>query len=454
MSITNKNVRPIPKYILTKIRKHDLRLYPTQKGLRLNSYLTTLSKELVKVTVAIKNYKGKWYCKQVAVHGVVSDKCLVKDLEYNYVGMGYRVGWFAEGLSKHKKWFEYGKWCSAGYKYYNPHTILVNKDFLKQCHRYKYSAWELFDYSCIIKYLRIYVQYPQVEYLVKMGLTHLYSSVTILKRIARDKKFCKWLIANSDELKQNHYYMTTILQAYKQSKPLKRVQDINAFKKRLRHEDNLSPIKDLFSGELDKFYYYLEKQSISLFSYTDYLNACNYLGLDMSLPKNRFPHNFKRWHDVRIDEYNSAKAQADEIERAELYAKFGVVANKYMSLQKQFKCGYVIIIATSPKELLHEGSILGHCVGKMGYDQKMVRQESLIFFLRDCGNIDAPLITIEYSLKSKKILQAYGANHEKPNDNISSFINNVWLPYANRKLNKIHKESLATHLQDVADIPA
>jgi hypothetical protein len=91
----------------------------------------------------------------------------------------------------------------------------------------------------------------------------------------------------------------------------------------------------------------------------------------MTLPKNRYPHNFKRWHDIRIDEYATAKALADEQMRAELYEKFSVVARKYMALQNS-KDGYTVIIAQSPAELMREGEALNHCVGRMGYD---VRQD-------------------------------------------------------------------------------
>ena len=38
----------------------------------------------------------------------------------------------------------------------------------------------------------------------------------------------------------------------------------------------------------------------------------------MTLPKNRFPHDFKRWHDIRIDEYTTEKAMQDEKQRKEL----------------------------------------------------------------------------------------------------------------------------------------
>ena len=157
----------------------------------------------------------------------------------------------------------------------------------------------------------------------------------------------------------------------------------------------------------------------------------------MSLDKNRYPHDFKRWHDIRIDEYNTAKAMKDEQERKDLYDKFASVATKYLALQRNMKDNFVVIIAQKPSDLVHEGEVLHHCVGRMGYDQKFVREESLIFFVRLKDSPEQPLVTIEYSLSNHKVLQCYGDHDSKPNDEILNFVNKKWLPYANRKLKQI-----------------
>jgi len=360
-------------------------------------------------------------------------------MEYSYMG-GYRIGWHAEGLTSYKKWFEGGGWGYADCKYFNPYATLVNPEYVSRFNEYKYSGYTYFKGRCIIQYLRLYEKYPQTEYLVKLGLNYLYNSVTVLKRIAKDKSFCKWLIKNREDITENYYYVGTLIDAYKSGKPIKDIQKFNTRKKQFEKESNLRSVRELFSGELEQFFSYIDKQGITAYFYRDYLFACNYLNLDMSLPKNRYPHDFKHWHDIRIDEYHTAKSLADEKERAELYNKFAFVAQKYLTLQKQSKDGYTIVIATSPAELVREGETLGHCVGKMGYDQKFIREETLIFFVRNTADIDSPFVTVEYSLKSKKVLQSYGAGHSKPDDTVAHFINKVWLPFANRTIKKLSKE--------------
>ena len=109
----------------------------------------------------------------------------------------------------------------------------------------------------------------------------------------------------------------------------------------------------MFRGkELERFFAYIKKQNTDYRSYLDYLNACNYLGLDMAEEKNRLPHDFKRWHNIRIDEYHTAKTAADEKERKEFYQKFATVTKKYISLQKCPHSGFAVLIAKSPKELI------------------------------------------------------------------------------------------------------
>ena len=79
MDITK--IKPIPKYILAAINKKDKSCYPSPCGsTRFYAYLAIWNKELVKVTVSVKQKNRKWYCKQVAVHGIHSEKCFVKDI--------------------------------------------------------------------------------------------------------------------------------------------------------------------------------------------------------------------------------------------------------------------------------------------------------------------------------------------------------------------------------------
>ena len=433
-------IKPIPKNIIAEIKKRETKI---DGYTRYYAYLTTNDRELVKITVAVK-YKGNtMYYKQCAVHGLRSDECFVKDMCFTQMG-GYQVGWCAEGLYKAPKWYEDGEWGTADDKYFEVYAPILNIDFLARYDQYKYSAYDLYTGTDILQYLRLYEEYPQTEYLVKFGLSSYVKNKQILKKIGKDKSFQKWLFNNHSALKGNFYYVSTILKAYEENKPLNEVQAYEEKVKKINADKSLKPIRELFGKNISQYIDYIEKQNIAHYLYLDYLKACNYLGLDMSENKNRIPHDFMHWHDVRVEEYKTVKAFRDEEERKakalkdaeekkELYEKFTKVAEKYARLSKE-DGAYMVMIAKSPAELVNEGAILKHCVGRMGYDKKFAKEESLIFFVRAKENPTEPFVTVEYSVKSKKVLQCYAKGNTKPAAEVTTYINSIWMPYANKLL--------------------
>ena len=429
-------IKPIPKYIEKLIRKKDGQCYKTPCGFtRFYAYLTKNDGELVKVTVAVRHKYKTWYCKQVAVHGIHSKLCFVKDLVFYRIA-GYVVGWHDYGLSKTEKWFEDSEWGWAYDNELDPYAPIVNSEYAEKFDEYKYSVASQYGYVDLFKYLRLYEKYPSAEYLVKLGLSYLATSKQILHKANKDKAFRKWIGRNKDELTKP-YYVCTILKSYAKNLPLAQVQKDEHRKKCFIREGNNKEIYKLFKDNLEQFSNYIKQQGTSVAAYRDYLNACLYLGLDMSLSKNRIPHEFRRWHDIRIDEYNTKRMIDDAEKRKELYEQFGRIAEKYLALQREGKDNYIVIIAKSPADLIAEGEALNHCVGRMNYDQRFVKEESLVFFVRDKNTPQIPLATVEYSLQRHKVLQCYGRNDNRPKQELLDFVNNTWLPYANKKLKKI-----------------
>lgn len=432
-----EKIKPVPKYILKRIQREDKANYPTPTGVpRFYSYLTKNDGELVKVTVAVKNRYTNWHYKQVAVHGLESQDCFVKDMAFYYIS-GYVVGWFEQGLNRNPKWYESTYWGWADDKYFDPHAKLVNKEYLDKFPEFKYSAYDLADGDRIIQYLRLYQKFPVTEYLLKLGLGRYAKGTVLLKRLTKNKTFRKWIARHRDELKDGFYYTNTIFRAFRENRPLPEIQAYETAKKTIQANERFKRIQEVFHNDMENFLLYIGKQNTTLDCYKDYLKACEELGLDMTVPKNRYPHDFKRWHDIRIDEYNSKRAELDAQKRKALYKQFASVAEKYLPLQRDMKEGFVCIIAKSPADLTREGEALSHCVGSMGYDQKFAREETLIFFIRPKADMQTPFVTIEYSPSNHKVLQCYGKNNQRPAQDVMDFVENKWLPYANRKLKKI-----------------
>ena len=430
-----EKIRPIPKYILKRIQKLDKLHFPKPDGVtRYYSYLTKNDGELVKITVAARHYQSNWYYKQVAVHGIHSERCFVKDMVYYTLG-GYHTGWYSEGITKIKKWYEYDEWGWSENKYFDPYAPCVNREYAEKLPKYKYCALTKANME-VMKYMRLYEKYPQIEYLTKAGLTNISDSIQILKKVGKDINFRKYLYKNADDIRKSTYYIQSILKAYKTNEPIRSIDTIERAKKELSGSF-YDIIRNVFKGRLDKYVSYTLKNRIDNIRYKDYLTACQYLDLDMTEDKNAFPHDFNRWHDIRIDEYKTKKTLDDEMQRKEFYDQFALIADKYTPLQKMSKGAFICIIAKSPADLVREGENLHHCVGRMNYDQKFIREETLIFFIRNANEPEKPLATLEYSLSKKKILQCYGDHDSKPDEDIENFVYKKWLPYANRKLKTI-----------------
>ena len=433
-------IKPISKKILELIRQRDERDYPhPDSATRYYAYLTKNEGELVKVTVAVKNYYTRWLYKQVAVHGVHSyDSCFIRDMCFTYSGGGYKVGWYSEGVKPYRKWYEYGYWGYAADNLFDMYAPVVNREYIANFPEYKYSAYEQYTFCDILQYLRTYEKYPQTEYLVKLGLLDYAQKKSVLEKAGKDKYFRRWLGRNRETLIKEKVYTTALLSAYKNKQDIMVAQCYQEAKNALTSKANTHQrLKELFCDNVEQFCRYLAKHKAHVSSYEDYRVACEYLGLDFTQEKHRLPHDFKKWHDIRTDQYATQRAIDDARTKAELYAKFAEVTEKYSILQYDKNPNYSIIIARTPDELIVEGTTLSHCVGRMNYDQKFAREESLIFFIRKKEHLNEPFVTLEYSLREKRIQQCYGYNDSTPDKTVLNYANEEWFPYANRQVQKI-----------------
>lgn len=440
--LSEKDIKPIPKYILKRIHDIDLKIEPWQQSYnRFYAYLTIWKKDLAKVTVAVTTIKGQWACKQIAVHSVHDQYCYIKDMEYNYFGYGFRVGWYEEQLCSRQKPFEDKHWGYANKKYYDPYARVINLSVISKLPQYKYSAYKFYKGRDIISYLRLYEKYPQAEYLLKLGLSPYAEKVTILRKVAKDRAFCKWLIRNREQLNLpwgNYYTVPVVLEAYKTGRPLQEVKDFKFRREAFRQQNHYPAILEIFKGwELKDYFDYIAKKEISDGLYYDYLRACRHLNIDMTKRENRFPKDFMRMHDLRIAQFREQKALEDAKKREELALKFSSVAEKYLPLQHNKRSAFICIIARTPSELVKEGECLHHCVGSLNYERKFADERSLIFFIRTKENPDKPFVTVEYSIENHRILQCYGSYNTKPNDDALHYINKIWLPYTNKAIKQI-----------------
>ena len=183
---------------------------------------------------------------------------------------------------------------------------------------------------------------------------------------------------------------------------------------------------------------YLEKQcrllhvtaSSVLGWWEDYLGMSKDLRVDLSSKSARMPKNVKVAHDQVLDATEMIRAEkraAEEMRKAQAReASYGpAVAALYeaINFDAMTKYGFTVRLPEHVADLVREGQSLGHCVGRFEYDQKTVRGESCIIFIRKAEEPDKPFYTMEYDLKAKVIRQLYGKLNRAATPEVKKFTN-------------------------------
>lgn len=298
---------------------------------------------------------------------------------------------------------------------------LVNPEAVANSERFKYCGWRPDTGVPLCSYLNAWLENPGVEYFGKLGLI---PKKSLIQKAMKDGNFRKWLRTLTPEQRKdaNCYGPHATLTAYKLRCEIK-----NAYSQELDHRQRqnrmryyAAPIMKWHTAERIEEYLTEQRagheQSIGA-SYRDYIEACVYLGLDLKDTKVVFPRDFDRMHDMRIDQMHSQKAKEDRKQRRQLCQDFKKAAEAVKRFEQK-TAAFCIIIPTAPADLVREGTALKHCVGRMGYDVKMIKGLSFIAFLRKADAPETPFVTIEFGIEKNKILQIYGDHDSKPSNEV------------------------------------
>lgn len=334
---------------------------------------------------------------------------IYRDMYLSYAG-GYKVV-FRASQSTSVSWYGYqyysygeedfGKWMEE--KKIGVAVDIINLDVLNNT-KFKYSGYS--GNGDFLEWMRTFVEYPQVEYLGKLGFP---PSRKLLKKAAKDKAFCKYLARANPNGNIN-----AIIYAYDHNISTLEAGDILCKKqdagKKFKGNEWLKKAKI----DTIKAMRYIDRVGCTPQSYCDYVEACVGLKLDMSDTKNAFPDDYRRMECIRINQWDSKRNKQKNKE-------FKEAALKYQKYEIHGEI-YSIIIPQRLADLKTEGIMLDHCVGKMGYDQKMIKGESFIAFVRKNDNLNNPFVTVEYGLSSKRVLQCYGYRDSNPEKPVTDFV--------------------------------
>lgn len=149
-------------------------------------------------------------------------------------------------------------------------------------------------------------------------------------------------------------------------------------------------------------------------TWDDYMNMAMQAGKDTGDIHVALPKHLKAAHDETA---KILRMQKDK----KLNEAVGRSAKKLRDLCWTWN-GLTIRPAESQEELFREGEALNHCVGRMGYADKMAKFRTAIFFIRKEKDPEVPYVTLELSLTKWDKLQCYGKGDTWAGKLVDSFV--------------------------------
>lgn len=380
------------------------------------------------------------------------------------------------GVEVARAYFEPGKKVQIDY---HKHDWYRNEDYWDDCNLYGLANIEIkaapimpetyeelkntvFRYSGLkeyaknmgkinpIDYLERYSQTPQIEILVKMGLTDVveklvkcYYGIVADENARRPDQFLgirkervKQLIRKKGDTK-----LLGVMQMEKRhgqnwtDEQVEHLAETNLSGTQVEMATKYMTLQKLLN-RIEKYAgceYGVECNSASArirhtaTIYTDYLSMRINLGYDLNNTVYQQPQDLEAAHNKMVIETNKGEMDKHLKEVAERYPE---IRHVYRGLRNKYLYEddiYIIRPAKSAEEIVMEGRLLHHCVGGNTYLDKHNTGKAYILMLRFKEKPDIPYITVEIDAKNPRIIQWYGDKDKKPDEkNIQSWLD-AWL---------------------------
>lgn len=137
--------------------------------------------------------------------------------------------------------------------------------------------------------------------------------------------------------------------------------------------------------------------------WNDYIFMSKVQNIDLHSKSVRFPKNIVESHDALSKQIKTIKAAKMD----EAYLRSATASYEMLGVKPYTKGKYSIVLSYSATELVAEGNALGHCVGNGRYAKRVINGTHLILFVRRSAAPDVPYATLEYSITNRIILQLY-----------------------------------------------
>lgn len=292
-------------------------------------------------------------------------------------------------------------------------------------------------------YIRLYRKYPRsAEMLMRFVPREDWITEKNLKQLEEEPRFFRWVERHHAELSKMSF--RTAHNAYKKN-PQGNAEDYAgslsyriSCGRELSQSDNEMYRKVLEHTTREKLCEWLSDHQISTRLYFDYIKAVDWLRLKLEDTKVLYPKNFMEMHDLYCAQYaeteyykelNRNRLEAEKAER--ISADMKKVADRFRFLSYTAD-GYETIVAESKKDLIDEGANLNICVGRLDYDQRQARGDSIICFIRKTAFPTTSFVCTEVKVgASLKIVQCYGRNNTLVPE-VSEFTEQ-WMKTANKQ---------------------
>lgn len=369
--------------------------------------------------------------KKVARYRTDSKRYWLRDILYNNFWHFYSVNWCNEPFGrKHLAVFDdvdsyIGQWYSCDRK---DGTVDLGGTWLNSFKgtKYEYCGWNPDCGIKLLEYLDCWHISKGVEFLGKAGLYRLIRP-SFVRKLAADKGLFNFFRSHLPEIRREYmmrfhaaYTPSEIEYAYKHSTTLEdasiAIRARYAFRDYGTHcalpraVDKVALLKWCWKNGIDEMEYC---------RYAEYVGRC---GEDISAFGVTMPRNFKSALEDYEKRARRAEAKRLAKERRAFNSGIKSVAEAFAMLSRLKAHGLAVILPMNVRQLISEGNAMRNCIGKMGYDERIVEGKSLIVFLYKDGK---PFVDVEIDREHWTVRQCYAKHNSTPEEEVRKFAKRI-----------------------------
>lgn len=307
---------------------------------------------------------------------------------------------------------------------------------------FEYSGWEKYSHYTLLKYLALFSEMPNIEILSKNGFKNVVEAKIHGNSLHRTINWKAFKLHDFFKISKQDYLMMKrtdatgihVMHAPDFAIGLWMWQQARKEKSKMSYEKiikgcNTFNVYAYFSQfkkikrycTIHRIFNYAQKQfelsskhymlpSQVLVTWSDYINDCMKLELNLDDEVILYPKNLKKAHEKTI---KLIKIKNDEIANLKIQKRYEAL--KHFVFESD---GLIIRPPETFKEIVDEGKKLKHCVGT--YADRYSKGECTLLFVRKKDAPSVPFYTVE--LRGSEVAQVRGRNNKPSTKDVQAFI--------------------------------